>query len=147
MNRLLALAATLAVAAAGSGAAIAAHSAASPEAVARAWSKALNANDNARSRQALRPQRARRPAQRRRLPLEPRDRDRVQRFAPLRAGASSRSTSTGNRAVATFVLGERPKHHCDAPGVKAAALFVVRNGKITLWQQVAVPKAGGGPIA
>ena len=46
----------------------------------------------------------------------------------------------GNRATATFVLGERPKHHCDGPGTKAAALFVVRNGKIVLWQQVAVPK-------
>ena len=36
-----------------------------------------------------------------------------------------------------------------APGIKAAALFVVRNGKIILWQQVAVPKTttGKGPIA
>jgi hypothetical protein len=28
--------------------------------------------------------------------------------------------------------------------VKAAALFVVRNGKITLWQQVAVPNPDAG---
>ena len=45
----------------------------------------------------------------------------------------------GNRVVATFVLGKRPKHRCDGPGQKAAALFVVRRGKIVLWEQVAVP--------
>ncbi len=50
---------------------------------------------------------------------------------------------TGNRAVATFVLGHRPQHRCDGPGLKAAALFVVRNGKIVLWQQVPVPQDSG----
>ena len=50
----------------------------------------------------------------------------------------------GNRATATFVLGQRPKHHCSSPGVKAAALFVVRNGKITLWKQIAVPDPNAG---
>jgi hypothetical protein len=43
--------------------------------------------------------------------------------------------------VATFVLGERPKHQCDAPGQRAGAAFVIENGKITLWQQVPVPDA------
>ena len=42
--------------------------------------------------------------------------------------------------LATFVLGQRPKHRCDAPGQKAAALFVIRNGKIVLWKQVPVPQ-------
>ena len=56
------------------------------------------------------------------------------------AGRITRMDVKGNQVVATFVLGERPKHHCDAPGIKAAALFVVRNGKIVLWQQVAVPE-------
>src|SRR5665213_2368218 len=68
-----------------------------------------------------------------------------------RCGSHARSVAVtvyGNRAVATFVLGERPKHHCDGPGVKAAALFIVRGGKITLWEQIAVPKPNaGGPIA
>jgi hypothetical protein len=50
----------------------------------------------------------------------------------------------GDRAIATFVLGQRPKHHCSAPGVKAAALFVVRAGRITLWKQVAVPDPNAG---
>jgi limonene-1,2-epoxide hydrolase len=56
-------------------------------------------------------------------------------------------TVHGNRAVAIFVLGERPKHRCDAPGAKAAALFVVQNGKIALWQQVAVPQPSPGKTA
>jgi limonene-1,2-epoxide hydrolase len=146
VNRLPALAVALVVAVAGSGAATAAHSSASPADVARAWSNALNANDNvaaarlfAANAHVVQPN--------------------VDGFLTSRAIAIAFNASlpcagrivavtvTGNRAVATFVLGERPKHHCDAPGVKAAALFVVRNGKITLWQQVAVPKAGSGPIA
>jgi limonene-1,2-epoxide hydrolase len=56
------------------------------------------------------------------------------------AGKITRLDVKGNRVVATFVLGERPQHRCDGPGVKAAALFIVRNGKIVLWKQVPVPK-------
>ena len=41
--------------------------------------------------------------------------------------------------VATFVLGQRPGHHCDAPGARAGAAFVIKDGLIVLWQQVAVP--------
>jgi limonene-1,2-epoxide hydrolase len=46
-----------------------------------------------------------------------------------------------NAVVATFVLGERPKHQCDAPGRRAGAAFVIERGKITLWQQVPVANA------
>jgi limonene-1,2-epoxide hydrolase len=46
-----------------------------------------------------------------------------------------------NAEVATFVLGERPKHRCDAPGHRAGAAFVIEGGKITLWEQVPVPDA------
>lgn len=55
------------------------------------------------------------------------------------AGRITRLQVHGATVVATFVLGERPKHHCDGPGQKAAAKFVVRRGKIVLWQQVPVP--------
>ena len=56
------------------------------------------------------------------------------------AGKIVRLHVTGSRVLATFVLGQRPKHRCDAPGQKAAALFVIRNGKIVLWKQVPVPQ-------
>ena len=137
----------LAVAVASAGGAIAARSSASPAAVARAWSKALNANDNVRAAELFAPnarivQRA----------VDVRLTSRALAIAfnaslPC-AGRVVAVTVHGNRAVATFVLGERPKHHCDGPGVKAAALFIVRGGKITLWEQIAVPKPNaGGPIA
>jgi|SRR4051794_39154206 hypothetical protein len=49
--------------------------------------------------------------------------------------------------VATFVLGQRPNHQCDAPGHRAGAAFVIENGKITLWQQVPVSDATPGTPA
>jgi limonene-1,2-epoxide hydrolase len=146
VNRLLALGAVLVVVVAGSGAATAATRPASPAAVARAWSNALNANDNAAAA-ALFAHNAH--------VVQP-GVDGVLKTRAIAvlfnaslpcAGHITEITVHGNRAVATFVLGERPKHHCDAPGMKAAALFVVRNGKITLWQQVAVPKPNPGKIA
>jgi limonene-1,2-epoxide hydrolase len=111
-----------------------------PVAVVRAWSAALNANDNERA---------------------------AFLFAPgahvVQPGVDVRLTShrlavafnnalpcagrivavkvTGERVVATFVLGRRPMHRCDGPGQKAAALFVVRGGKIVRWQQVPVPSS------
>ena len=147
MKRLLALAAVLAVAVASSGGATAARSSASPAAVARAWSKALNANDNVRAAELFAPNA--RIVQR---TIDVRLTSRALAIAfnaslPC-AGRIVAVTVHGNRAVATFVLGERPKHHCDGPGMKAAALFIVRGGKITLWEQIAVPKPNaGGPIA
>ena len=65
------------------------------------------------------------------------------------AGKIVRITVNGNRATATFVLGNRPKHTCAAThGEKAAAVFVIRGGKIVLWEQVPVPAVTtGGPPA
>jgi limonene-1,2-epoxide hydrolase len=128
------VAAVLVMAAAGT-----AQAAATPASVVRAWSRALNTNDNERA--AL---------------LFARNARVVQPGVDVRlnthalavafnaalpcAGRIVEIRVSGNRATATFVLGERPKHRCDAPGVKAAALFVVRRGKIVLWQQVPVPE-------
>jgi limonene-1,2-epoxide hydrolase len=143
MKRLPALIAALAVAAAGSGGAAAAPTAASPAAVARAWSEALNANHNVEAAKLFAPNaRILQPG------LDARLTTRALAIAfnaslPC-AGRIVAVTVTGIRAIATFVLGERPKHHCDAPGVKAAALFVVRGGKITLWAQVPVPNPDAG---
>ena len=148
MNRLLALGAVLVVAAAGSGAATAATRPASPAAVARAWSKALNANDNAAAAELFAHNaRVVQPGVDGRAQDARASRSRSTRRCPAPA-ASSTITRARRPRVATFVLGERPKHHCDAPGHESRALFVVRNGKITLWQQVAVPKPDPGePIA
>jgi limonene-1,2-epoxide hydrolase len=123
----------LALAAAGT-----AQAAATPAQVARAWSKALNANNNVAAANLF--------AHNARV-IQPGLDVRLSSHAlavafneslPC-AGRIIAMQVTGNRATATFVLGERPKHRCDAPGAKAAAVFTVRGGKIIRWQQVAVP--------
>ena len=114
-----------------------AQAAATPAQVVRAWSRALNANENKRAAALFAPNaRVVQPG------LDVRLSSKALRLAfneslPC-SGRIVRITVTGNRALATFVLGERPKHRCDGPGDKAAALFVVRNGKIVLWKQVPV---------
>jgi len=131
---LVLVAAVLAMAAAGT-----AQAAATPAAVVRAWSRALNTNDNERAaRLFARNARVVQPGVDVRLNTHALA---VAFNAALPcAGRIVEIRVSGNRATATFVLGERPKHRCDAPGVKAAALFVVRRGKIVLWQQVPVPE-------
>jgi limonene-1,2-epoxide hydrolase len=120
----------------------------SPPAIVRAWSAALNRNDNAAAAKLFAPN-----AHIIQGPLDGRLTTPQLALAfnsslPC-AGKIIRLTIKGNQAVATFVLGHRPKHTCTAAhGEKAAALFVVRNGKIVLWEEVAVPAAkSGGPPA
>jgi SnoaL-like protein len=119
----------------------------SPPAIVRAWSAALNRNDNASAALLFAPNA--------RIIQGPLD---VRLTSPQLAlafnsslpcaGRITRITVKGDRATATFVLGKRPKHTCNATkGEKAAALFVVRDGKIVLWQEVPVPTGGGGPPA
>lgn len=140
MRRLGLVGVVLALAAAG-----AAQAAATPAQVVRAWSKALNANRNVAAANLF--------AHNARV-IQPGVDVRLNSHAlavafnaslPC-AGRIVAVTVKSNRATATFVLGERPKHRCDAPGAKAAAVFTVRNGKIIRWQQVAVP-APSGPTA
>ena len=136
--RLAALGTALALAAVGSGAALAARTAASPAAVVRAWSKALNANDNAAAGRlfaidALVVQGtldARIPSAK----LAAAFNDSL----PC-SGRIIRLTVKGEQVTATFVLGHRPKHICMGVGQKAAALFVVVGGKIVAWEQIPVP--------
>jgi hypothetical protein len=116
----------------------------SPPAIVRAWSAALNRNDNAAAARLFAPN-----ARVIQGPLDARLSTPQLALAfnaslPC-AGRITRITVKGNRATATFVLGHRPKHTCSATkGEKAAAVFVVRNGKIVLWEEVPVP-AGGLP--
>jgi limonene-1,2-epoxide hydrolase len=137
VRRLALVGAALALAAAGT-----AQAAARPAQVVRAWSKALNANDNvaaaelfAHNARVIQPG------------VDARLNSRALAIAfndslPC-AGRIVAAQVKGNRVTATFVLGERPKHRCDAPGAKVAALFVVRGGKIVRWQQVPVPAPSG----
>ena len=129
------------MAAAGSGAALASGQAASPAQVVRAWSHALNLNHNAAAG-ALFARNARVVQSGVDAVLTSRALANAFNAALPCAGRIIAISMRGNRATATFVLGHRPQHRCDGPGQKAAALFVVANGKIVLWQQVPVPADG-----
>jgi len=116
-----------------------AEAAATPAQVVRAWSHALNANDNEHAGRLF--------AMNARI-VQPGVDVRLNSHAlavafndslPC-AGKIVKLHVTGDRATATFVLGQRPKHRCDGPGQEAAALFVIRGGKIVLWKQVPVPQ-------
>ena len=139
MRRLALLTAVLAVAAVSAASA----SAATPAQIVRAWSKALNANENERAARLFAPNaRIIQPGIDVRL-VSHELAVGFNQSLPC-AGRVVSIQVRGNRATATFVLGKRPKHRCDAPGAKAAALFVIRDGKIVRWQQVPVPE---GPTA
>jgi limonene-1,2-epoxide hydrolase len=116
-----------------------AQATATPEQVVRAWSHALNTNDNVAAARLFAPNaRVVQPG------VDVRLTSRAiaigfNNALPC-AGKIADLRVAGARVLATFLLGERPKHRCDAPGQKAAALFVVRDGKIVLWKQVPVPE-------
>lgn len=138
MSRLSALAAALAVIAAGTGAGWAAQRTPSTAQVVRAWSAALNANRNAAAAKLFAPN-----AEVIQGALD------IRLTSPELALAFNESLPCAGRiialkvtrlsAYATFALGQRPKHHCNGSGEKAAAFIVVRAGRIVLWQQIPVP--------
>ena len=50
-------------------------------------------------------------------------------------------TVEGDVVTAVFVLGDRPTSECDAPpGTPAAAKFLIKAGKIAVWQQIPPPQ-------
>src|SRR3954452_22287311 len=109
----------------------------SPPAIVRRWSRALHANDN-QAAAALFAPRARVVQPGVDVRLKPQPAVAFNASLPC-AGKITRIQRHGSRVVAPFVLGERPRRTGDATGVKSAALFVVENGLIVLWQQVPVP--------
>jgi limonene-1,2-epoxide hydrolase len=116
-----------------------AQAVATPEQVVRAWSHALNTNDNvAAARLFAMNARVVQPG----VDVRLSSRALAIGFnnALPCAGKIVDLQVAGARVLATFLLGHRPKHQCDGPGKKAAALFVVRGGKIVLWKQVPVPE-------
>jgi limonene-1,2-epoxide hydrolase len=106
----------------------------SAESVVRAWSQALNENDNERAADLFA-----RDAQvvqaGRELTLKTHA-DAVAWNAALPCSGKIVSIdSHGNTATATFLLGDRRHSTCDGPGERASAIFKVVKGKIVLWHQ------------
>jgi limonene-1,2-epoxide hydrolase len=106
----------------------------SAESVVRAWSQALNENDNDRAADLFA-----RDAQvvqaGRELTLKTHA-DAVAWNAALPCSGKIISIdSHGNTATATFLLGNRRHSSCDGPGERASAIFKVVKGKIVLWHQ------------
>jgi len=117
----------------------------SPPAIVRAWSRDLNANHNAAAAALFAPGAK---------VIQPGVDVRLTAKLAIAfneslpcGGRITRLQRHGNRVTATFLLIERPGHKCDGPGQKAAAVFVVQNGLIVSWQQVAVPRAPKPPPA
>jgi limonene-1,2-epoxide hydrolase len=106
----------------------------SAESVVRAWSQALNDDDNDRAADLFA-----RDAQivqaGRELTLKTHA-DAVAWNAALPCSGKIVSIdSHGNTATATFLLGDRRHSSCDGPGERASAIFKVVKGKIVLWHQ------------
>ena len=59
-----------------------------------------------------------------------------------RGAIVSVTTQSKTDVLVVFKLGERPRHRCDGPGARTAALFRVRDGKIVLWHQTQAPPPG-----
>jgi limonene-1,2-epoxide hydrolase len=116
---------------------------ASPTDVVRAWSAALDRNDNEGAARLF--DDGSTIVQNGELTLATHA-DAVRWNAELPCGGTIVAIEKrgGNDVLAVFRLRERPGHRCDAPGTKAAALFRVRDGKIELWHQTDVPPPSGG---
>ena len=108
------------------------------KAVVRAWSRHLNAGENAAVARLFHL-----PAVMIQGPYEYKlttARQVAQWHATLPCAGRIRSiTVRGRYATAVFVLANRKGSKCDAPGQLAAAEFVIVNGKIVLWRQVPPP--------
>jgi limonene-1,2-epoxide hydrolase len=117
----------------------------SPESVVRAWSDAVNADDNERAANLFAPD------------AEVVQGNRVYRLhthrlavafnASLPCSGRIVSISTaGDTATATFLLADRRSSRCDGPGQRATALFKVHRGKIVLWHQTSTVGPPSGPV-
>ena len=111
-------------------------SAPSAESVVRAWSQALNSDDNNRAADLFA------------LGAEVVQSGRVLKLRTHQDAVAWNSAlpcsgrivsirSNGDTATATFRLGDRRNSRCDGPGNEATAIFKVVKGKIVLWHQTA----------
>jgi hypothetical protein len=119
----------------------------SPSDVVRAWSAALDRNDNERAARLFAD--GAQVIQNGELTLATHA-DAVRWNAALPCGGriSHLELRAKNEVLAVFELGNRPQHRCDANGGQAAAIFEIENGRIALWHQTAVPAryAPGGQV-
>jgi limonene-1,2-epoxide hydrolase len=110
----------------------------SAESVVRAWSQALNSDDNETAARLFAPG-----AEVVQGDTAIRLRTRADAIAWNAAlpcsGRILSIRSRGNTATATFLLGDRRHSRCDGPGERATAIFRVRRGKIVLWHQTGNP--------
>ncbi len=115
-----------------------------PEQVVRAWSAALNRSDN-RTAASLFVDGAKITQGDVEYTLASRQ-ERIGFNAGLPcSGVIVELHASAEDVTATFELGERPNHRCDAPGVTTTAVFTVRNGRIVAFRQL--PAAQPGPVA
>ena len=115
-----------------------------PEQVVRAWSTALNRSDNAKAASLFADG-----AKIEQGTVEYTLTDRQDRL-DFNSGLPCSGTivdlhAEGDQITATFALGERANHRCDAPGVRTTAVFTVRNAKIVAFRQL--PPPAPGPVA
>jgi limonene-1,2-epoxide hydrolase len=116
----------------------------SPESVVRAWSQALNTDDNERAADLFAPNaEVVQPGQVLRLRTHA---EAVAWNSSLPCAGQIVSIKTAGRtATATFELGDRRSSRCDGPGQRATAIFRVVKGKIVLWHQTATPDEAPPP--
>jgi limonene-1,2-epoxide hydrolase len=116
----------------------------SAEAVARAWSAALNRADDEAAAALFAP--SAEIVQNGALVLRTRAEAVAWNAALPCGGRITRVLAErSDQVLVVFRLTERPGHRCDAPGVDAAAVFRVERGKIVLWHQTPPPAESGAP--
>jgi limonene-1,2-epoxide hydrolase len=127
VRRLLPLAAILLLVGCGGGSP-------SAESVVRAWSAALNQDDN-NTAGSLFANNAEIVQDGHVLKLKNRRQAVAWNSALPCSGRIVSIHSRGQTATATFLLGDRRHSRCDGPGQRATAIFRVVHGKIVLWHQ------------
>jgi limonene-1,2-epoxide hydrolase len=137
----LLLGALLAVLASGCG-----NSPPSTQSVVRAWSQALNADDNKGAADLFAPgaEVVQGPTV---IHLRTHAQAEAWNSALPCSGRIVSIKSHGQTARATFVLGDRAHSRCDGPGQRATAIFRVVKGKIVLWHQASASTAPPPPTS
>jgi len=114
---------------------------ATPTQVARAWSVALNQNDN-KAAGALFAHNAQVIQDSVEELVNGDDATRWNAALPCGGTIVGITVQKTDEVLVVFQLKERPHHLCDGPGSEAAAVFRVKHGKIVLWHQVPPPPPG-----